>query len=282
MRDMPNFATLAVCLAATGTLWGSTQIHTCVTSGSGPTYMKVCISTTGALVKFESPQGKDHIKVYSPSQWAATGKIFKFIEGFSVCWSDETYGDGLAQAWSPGYDNDWPDLEDRWGAAYKIEQPGGPNTFPLRIYRVVAWWGSHPVGWELKQEFNRDTDERELTLTMTLSKRSGEPQEGVSLLRFADLDIDNDYGDDEALGVQRSAVLWEGTGVGNAVALTGLTAGAHAGTGAGSSEFLWWYCDTGGSGGPWGPADSDAAIGWYWSSIPAGGSKTVKLVYRAF
>jgi hypothetical protein len=43
----------------------STTTHTCATSGSGPTYMKICISRHGNVLKFESPR-ENHIRVYDP------------------------------------------------------------------------------------------------------------------------------------------------------------------------------------------------------------------------
>jgi hypothetical protein len=264
MRNTTRYLTpLAIGLLTAGMARGqaapsaeneSLTTHTCATSGSGPTYMKICISQHGNVTKFESPQGVNHMRVYAPGAGIANCDL----EGYGLNWGgefsesdfiDAGHYEGNAVGQQCNFPGD--DYYD-WQEPYLIEQPNGPNTFPLRIYRKTDL-----LNILLKQEFTRDTTERELTVKMTLTL--GLSTEWVVLGRIMGFANPGWTGN-------RSHVAWPGSGIGNAVAITVIP-----------DPGDWEDCDPYSSHVSRNQADCSIS-----TVIPAGASRTVKYVYRAF
>lgn len=143
-----------------------TTCNTALVSGSGPNYMKICISNDGNVVGFQSPSGYEHI---------AIGVIG---EGYAVC---TTIGGEIAT--NHGYDVGF--AESGWGPA-TVYQPNGANSLPLTITRTTT-----DNTFTLKQSFSRNPGTKEVTVTMTLTNISGVAQPAVQLFREVDFDVDN-------------------------------------------------------------------------------------------
>ena len=115
----------------------------CFTSGSGFTFLKVCITQRGNISHFESPAGSVHLQTR---------------EGYVLCSNFfETVGVHGFDAGS---------AEEGWAAA-TVSQPGGPGTLPLVITR-----NSLDGLVQLKQTFNVIPGEREVSVTMAVKNRS--------------------------------------------------------------------------------------------------------------
>ena len=161
----------------------STEMFSCWISGSGDNYMKACVSKHGNLTSFQSPAGREHIRV---------GKV---IEGYTLCWNENNPSGALHEYIDLG------DEEDGWQEPYNIHQPNGKNTLPLTIYRK-----STDGLLELEQKFARDSAELDLTITMTIYNRSNRTMLGARLFRTADFDVSGTPGDDFFLAAGRSVV----------------------------------------------------------------------------
>jgi hypothetical protein len=136
--------------------------------GSGQTLFNFCVTSNGNLVQFTSPEGFEHIR---------EGLIG---EGYGICDPDlnARYFDYAQRGVSGNWNNS------------VITQPGGPNTFPLKMTRVTS-----DQAFTLAQSFSRNPGERIVKITMTIKNTSGVAK-AVNLLRFADIDANNaDHGD---------------------------------------------------------------------------------------
>ena len=102
------------------------------TSGSVSTLLKFCVTVNGNITQLESPQNIEFISHGG------------FAEGYGVC--DSTAG----KAYFDYATND----TGNWNAPVRT-QPGGANTFPLKIVRTTA-----DGIWTLTQNFSRNPGER--------------------------------------------------------------------------------------------------------------------------
>src|SRR3954454_5153183 len=150
--------------------WASTGCFSTETSGSGATLMTICISDHGNLVQFESPAGFEHLRT-------GNGTIG---EGYRVC--------ALGGVTNSGYDAGFN--EAGFGLP-TINQPNGPNTFPLMVTRNTT-----NGSFQLTQTFDRNTTEKEVTIRMSLKNVSSAPIGQVALTRYFDGDIDGVADDD--------------------------------------------------------------------------------------
>jgi hypothetical protein len=137
------------------------------TSGSGLTLFEFCVTANGNIAELQSPAGGEHIRV------SGSG------EGYGVCDS------GTKVRY---YDYDGGD-SGNWKDAL-ITQPGGPNTFPLKVVRT-----SSDGLFTLTQTFSRSTGERIVKIAMTL-KNNGATSKTFILLRFANVNANNGDGGD--------------------------------------------------------------------------------------
>jgi len=175
--QVPQQTTMSAAPTATTNACQST-----FTFGSGQTLFNFCISSNGNLVQFTSPEGFEHIR---------EGQI---SEGYGIC--DITPQTGYFDYADSGGSGNWKDPI--------ITQPGGANTFPLKITRTTS-----DGIFTLAQVFSRNTSERIARIAMTLKNNSGVVKK-IQLLRFADIDANNahngdlmnefDFGTDSAWG----------------------------------------------------------------------------------
>jgi len=135
----------------------------CFSSGSGVTFLKVCITDNGNLSWFESPSGKFHLQQR---------------EGYAVC-SGGMPGNGDTVHGFDAYI-----AAEGWGNP-TISQPGGSGTFPLIITRQ-----SLDGVIQLKQTFTRNTPERGIDLKLDVKNISGVAVNHVFLSRYFDADAD--------------------------------------------------------------------------------------------
>jgi hypothetical protein len=141
--------------------------QSCFHGGSGPSYVKVCVSKRGNIVKLQAPKGTEHIDV------GAVYEGYVLCKGITTSVAHDTAG---SQA---GF------------LAPKITQPKGANTLPLTITRTTA-----DGSFRLSQEFGFDAARREFSITMRLKNLSGVTQTSVGMARAVDLDVDGDAPDD--------------------------------------------------------------------------------------
>lgn len=256
--------------------------NACVTelkSGSGGTYMDVCISDTGNLVKFQSPIGFDQIgqlNLWRDGYAICTIRAFPFIIG------TDAYDNGGEAA---GFD------------APTTVQPNGPNTLPLTITQIT----SNGV-YELTQSYARDTLKRDLVVTMKVTRLTngdcaspllgGCP--GVGLARYYEGDVDNNTVTNSIFNLDADS-LWEWV---NAAGHHGLMlsdvnnsashttslvthadfdpfgTGFHAAEGCATANSAAASTTDG--------ADLHGILHYGLGTIPVGTAKTVKVDYRRF
>jgi hypothetical protein len=241
------------------------------TNGTGPNLLKFCISNHGNVVQFESPAGAEHINV------APVG------EGYIACSKAPTTGDIVAVGFDAGF------AEENWGAP-TITQPNGPNTFPLTITRETTNPQPSVFGqFRLKQVFSRDTNEKDLTITATLTNLLSVAREEVFLSRYYDADVNGTIADSSG---QSADSVWAHDSA--ALSLTALTFAVPHGVsrekyanwdpnGPGvSSKHGRFACRTFTSDPPLAGADYVGWVTYSLGTLKANGSKTVKFVYRRF
>jgi hypothetical protein len=135
----------------------------CFTSGSGQTFLKVCITANGNMSWIESPAGYVHLQSR---------------EGYAVC-SGGVPGNG---ATVHGFDADIAAAG--WGSP-TASQPSGAGTLPLIITRT-----STDGVIQIKQTFTLNAPEREVNIKMDVKNTSAGILDSVYLSRYYDGDID--------------------------------------------------------------------------------------------
>jgi hypothetical protein len=236
----------------------STSCHTTLTSGSGANYLQVCITNHGNLINFISPNGSgDHIN----------------SEGYALC--DNTGGEFV-----DGYDTG---SSEAGCGNPTISQPNGANTLPLTITRTCDCI-------RFKQVFSRDTTEKDITITMTLTNVCSFTLNVVRVSRYFDGDLNGDSGDDTY--DKSFDAVWARDDFGQALTLTALTFGtSHE---ARIEEYRHWNpngevgfqsakgCSAlaGGQIGPTSPGDFVGRATYFLGNLSPNQSKTVKVVYR--
>jgi hypothetical protein len=241
--------------------------------GSGAKAMNICISEHGNLVKFEAPAGFHQI---------GQGNLFR--DGYAICTGSPPanwyYDTGAIHA--------------GFGPSV-IDQPKGPNTFPLTITRDTT-----DGIWRLSQKYTRDTKEKDLTIEMTLTNLSGSSQPVVRLQRAFEGDVDNNTNTNAFFGRTHESV-WEwvetldadGHPQGHGLMLSNLTFGsAHSTivntianydpTGAGLRTGNGCIVFAGQTATPASGGANLVGRLIYGASVPAGGKVIRKVVYRVF
>lgn len=152
--------------------------------GSGN--LKWCVNEHGNLMRFESPAGQEHIR-----------SVAGYQEGYVVCvnGNNATY-----------YDNALS--EAGWLASVLVAK----TTTSITIDRTTA-----DGRFKLTQKWTRDTNERDVTVQMTLMNLG--PPAVVKLARNADLDVNNDAGEEKIDKSRYGTFVRDSDGV----ALYGLT-----------------------------------------------------------
>ena len=229
------------------------------TFGAGLNFFTFCLSDHGNILQLQSPVNFRHITVR---------------EGYVVC------GTGAATAFDAG------DTEGGWGTA-NISQPGGANTLPVTITR-----NSTDGKFELKQTFDWNPAQKEITITMVLKNLSASSISNVKLARHFDADLSSslstsDGGDD--IYNRDTDSVWgkdNGAGVGHhGVALTALSFAISRST---AVETFGDYVNTRSTctpiaaSVPTAPGDFTGRLTYNLSTLAAGTSRTVKVIYRRF
>jgi hypothetical protein len=226
------------------------------TSGSGLTLFQFCVTVNGNITVFHSPAGWEHIAGVLPGE-----------EGYGVCDNDTKvrYFDYTSDSgnWLNGV----------------ITQPGGPNTFPLKITRTSA-----DGVFTLTQTFSRNPSERIAKIAMTL-KNNASSSKTFILVRFANVNANNHSGvanlDNEFDSGGDSAWAYNVGQFGVRLS-TVPTALEHAGfvdmTNDGPDP-----CAPGSSSPPEHPFYGDGGVIMaYVLALPAGKSNTVSVEYKRF
>ncbi len=133
----------------------------CFSSGSGATFLKICITDNGNISWFESPAGKVHLQSR---------------EGYAVCSS--TNGSGVVH----GFDANV--AASGWGVS-TVSEPNGAGTFPLIVTR-------HSLDGviQFKQTFTLNVGERGIDAKMDVTNTSASSLQYVWISRYFDGDID--------------------------------------------------------------------------------------------
>jgi hypothetical protein len=135
----------------------------CFSSGSGWTFLKICITDNGNISWFESPAGKIHLQNR---------------EGYSVC----SNLNGANPATVHGFDANI--AANGWGTAV-VSQPNGAGTLPLLITRQSL------DGYvQLKQTFTINSSQRGVDVRIDIKNISGLVLPSVVMTRYFDGDID--------------------------------------------------------------------------------------------
>lgn len=227
----------------------TTTCQSTFTSGSGATLFKFCVTANGNITKLESPAGFEHLQVGG------------FAEGYGFCDvnSNQSYYDFAVSD------------SGNWLAA-TITQPGGPNTLPLTIKRTTA-----DGLFTLTQAFSRNTGERIIKINTTL-KNNVPVSKPVFLVRWADVDADNDFPDDYADHGLDASWDYEPAGHGVMLYVATPTVTHFANVLLGSAFVN--PCTLAGASTP---AFGDGAIyAGYNLTMGASGSKTVAFEYKRF
>ena len=134
----------------------------CFSSGTGKTFLKICITDNGNISWFESPQGYVHLQQR---------------EGYTVC--SGTNPSVVVHGFDANVASDGWDVS-------TVSQPNGAATFPLIITRK-----SLDGVIQLKQTFTRNNGERGIDVKMDVKNRSPTSLPYVWLNRYFDADVDS-------------------------------------------------------------------------------------------
>jgi hypothetical protein len=131
------------------------------TSGSGPNYLKFCLTVNGNIAELMSPNGEEHIR---------EGTV---LEGYGICdfTSLTRYYD-----WSAEDSGNW--------------QP--PAVIGAKLPLTIKRTTSDGI-WTLTQIFNHNTADPAVTMTMTLKNNTAASRD-FALVRYADIDANNANG----------------------------------------------------------------------------------------
>ena len=223
--------------------------QSCFQSGSGATFYRPCVSVHGNIYSIQAPSGVDHVNVGTP------------VEGYGIC-SDSGY------VYDAGFG------ESGFGAQ-TITQPNGPNSLPLTIVRTGG-------GFRLTQTYALDKLQRKIDVTMAVRNSTSSAQTNVTIARFFDGDVDGDPFNniydkslDAVWGRESHALALQAITLAPShdVAIESfsqLTSGGLAGG----------VCSIPDNAGPTAPGDWAGVASYYYASIAAGTTKTVKFTYR--
>ncbi len=273
---------LALVLFGSSTARAHNDCFALLTSGAGPTLMKVCISQHGNLTKFESPAGFDQIGL---------GNLFR--DGYSICTGNLPTFPNVPEGFDAGA------AEAGFGAPV-IVQPNGANTLPLTITRTT-----NDGVYELKQSYAKDVTKRDIVITMKITRKSNADCGGngcppVRLARYFEGDVDNNQSAN-ARFAQDTDSVWEWINVpgnhgfvldnlqsaGSGFATTVHTVANFDPNGGGFQTAKGCIVFAGQVTTPTDPAFTNAAnltgrVIYVWGDIPLNMSKTVKVSYRRF
>ena len=212
-------------------------------TGAGTTAFNICLSNEGNLVRYTAPAGFEHFQGYEGYQICAPGGANYYDAGSG------------GQSVAPYNFN-----------AAIVNQPNGPNKFPVTITRTTA-----DGLWQLTQKFAMDKVEQDVAITMTLKRLVSPIGAPVYLGRWTDMNTDNDLGDEV---VDSSAdSLWyrdlDANPVHHGMVLTALTY-----TAVGANRFV----SVGGY--PYGRGNCGTAAGAQATPLATAGDRAGNVVYN--
>jgi len=168
----------------------------CFSSGSGWTFLKICITDNGNISWFESPAGKIHLQNR---------------EGYAVC----SNVNGANPATVHGFDANI--AANGWGTAV-VSQPNGAGTLPLLITRQSL------DGYvQLKQTFTINSSQRGVDVRTDIKNISGVVLPSVVMTRYFDGDIDGATQNQAFFTVWGGSMWLQDTGKVWGLMLTGAT-----------------------------------------------------------
>ncbi len=232
----------------TTTVARSLTQRSCFQSGSGATFYRPCVSTHGNIYSIQAPSGVEHVN---------NGTV---IEGYGICAdSGYVYDAGFAES---GF------------GAQTITQPNGANSLPLTIVRTGG-------PFRLTQTYALDKLQRKIDVTMAVRNSSSVSQTNVIIARFFDGDLDNTTGND--IYDKSLDAVW-GREL-HALALQAITLAPSHDVAIESFSQLSFglaggVCSIPDNAGPTAPSDWAGVASYYFPSIAAGTTKTVKFTYR--
>ena len=146
------------------------------TSGTSTKFLKFCVTATGNITVFETPEGHEHIAIGSDG------------EGYGIC---DTF---TAASYS-----DYAEFGDsgNWRVPVVLSQ----SAKSVKMARTTS-----DGVWTLTQTFMQDAATPSVKVTMTL-KNNGQFDRGAILLRYADIDADGLF-DNNFDATQNSAMAW--------------------------------------------------------------------------
>ena len=133
-------------------------------AGTGDFAMQFCVTDNGNIAQYATPLANEHILTGTVGEGAGfcdvTGQLGTSVEYYDYA------GGGATTNW----DNP------------SIDQPGGPNTFPLTITRKT-----NDGLWKLVQTFSQVVGDRAVKIKMELHNLTAVDRV-VNLIRYADID----------------------------------------------------------------------------------------------
>jgi len=227
------------------------------TSGADNTFIKYCVTANGNITQFESPEGHEHIQV------------FDVVEGYGIC--DFTDADHNVSYF------DYADQGDsrNWGLVTVLSN----TAKSIKLARTTS-----DGFWTLTQTIAEVTGSAPAAqITMALKNNTGKDRD-VVLLRTVDVDADGQISNNLDATLS-SAFGWNSSisehGYGLVLQDAGTTqSGLFLGTALPTPNSP-DPCMVDTSLGPFTNTDGTILME-YGLIIPKGGTKTVKLAYRAF
>jgi hypothetical protein len=183
MRDMTLVvAALGLVLAMAHGVTASGTCFSTFASGTGANALAVCISDHGNIVRWTTPAGVEHSIKNDGYVLCSQGRVAPIVHG-----------------WDAGIST-----EDGFGPPV-IHQPNGPNTLPLDITRTTD-----DGVFQLEQRFSRDTTEKDLTITMTVTNVDSTSRSGVKLGRYFGMSPNHlNNSPNNASATSDSVFLWD-------------------------------------------------------------------------
>jgi hypothetical protein len=230
------------------------------TFGSGLDLFKFCLTDHGNILQLQSPANYRQITTQ---------------EGYVAC------GTGAANAYDAGT------AEGGWDVATTITQPGGANTLPVTITR-----NSTDGKFQLKQTFDWNSAQKEITVTMVLKNLSAASITNVKLARYFDGDLSSGLNssdpNDDLYNNDFDSVLGRDSGAGaghHGLLLTSLAfAQSHTTAVEAAADFANTRstCIPVAASVPTAAGDFTGRVTVNLGTLSAGASKTIKVLYRRF
>jgi hypothetical protein len=142
----------------------TTTCQSTFSAGTGDFAMQFCVTENGNIAQYSTPLANEHLLTGTIGEGYGLCDVTGDINNNPVEYYD--YAGGGAINWDPP----------------TVNQPGGPNTFPLTITRLTS-----DGLWKLIQTFTQNVPDRAVKIKMELKNLTAKDR-AVNLLRYADID----------------------------------------------------------------------------------------------